>query len=353
MTTPRALLASLPALLIGAVGGAIFLYLRMPLAWMLGSMFLVAVVALAGGGKRLPLTVHARLRELMVAVIGVMLGSAFKPDMIDRAGEWLDLIILMLVYVPLTTTLCYWVFRKLGKLDPVTSYFSATPGGLQEMTMLGEHYGGDARSIIMTHAIRVFMVVMTVPVYFRFVENLNVPPMAPGVHLADMPLKEGLLLLGCGIIGWLVADKLRIPAARLVGPMLVSGAVHLAGFSSAQPPPELVAVAQVAMGAALGVRFVNTPLREVGRIARLAVAATALMLAVSVLMTIGFSRLNGLASEAVMLVLSPGGLAEMSLVALALGVEVAIVSSMHVFRIAVVVIAAPLAFRLLGLKRKT
>ena len=40
-------------------------------------------------------------------------------------------------------------------------------------------------------------------------------------------------------------------------------------------------------------------------------------------------------------------------VALGLGVEVAIVSSMHVFRIAVVVIAAPMAFRLLGLKRRS
>lgn len=349
----RGIGGTLPALAIGAIGGAIFLALRMPLAWMLGSMFLVAVVALAGGGRHIPLKVDKRLRELMVTVIGVMLGSAFKPEMIDRAGEWLDLMILMLVYVPLATLVCYQVFRRLGGLDPVTSYFSATPGGLQEMTLIGEHYGGDPRSIILTHAIRVFMVVMTVPVYFRFVEGLDVPSMTPGVHLADMPLQEGLLLLGCGIVGWFGAGLLRIPAARLVGPMLVSGAVHLAGLSSAQPPPELVAVAQVAMGAALGVRFVDTPIREVGRIARLAVIATALMLAISVAMTIGFSRISGLATEAVMLVLSPGGLAEMSLVALALGVEVAIVSSMHVFRIVVVVILAPVAFRLSGLRKKT
>lgn len=352
---PRHLLKAcrdaLPSLAVGAVGGALFVLIGMPLAWMLGSMVLVAAVALAGGARRMPMRVPARLREVMVAIIGVMLGSAFRPDMIDRAGEWAGLIALMLLYVPLVTALCYGVFRWLGRLDPVTSYFSATPGGLQEMTLIGEHYGGDARSIVLTHAIRIFVVVMTVPVYFRFIEGLSVPSMAPGMHLADMPLKEAALLVGAGIAGWFGASFLRIPAARLVGPMLASGAVHLAGLSHAQPPPELVAVAQVVMGTALGCRFAGADWRAIGRIAGLAFLSTLIMLAVSLGLTLGAAGLVGAPTRALMLVLSPGGLAEMSLVALALGVDVAIVSSMHVFRIVVVVILAPVAFRLSRLKR--
>src|SRR3546814_19014026 len=43
----------------------------------------------------------------------------------------------------------YLLFRKVGKFDPVTSFVSATPGGLQEMTVIGEHYGGDARHIVL------------------------------------------------------------------------------------------------------------------------------------------------------------------------------------------------------------
>lgn len=343
---------SLPALAIGAAGGAAFLYMRMPLAWMLGSMFLVAVCVLCGLDRKVRLTVNPRLRAIMITVIGVMLGSAFKPEMIERAREWLGLIALMLVYVPITTALCYFVFRKLAKLDPVTSYFSAAPGGLQEMTLVGEHYGGDGRSIIITHALRIFIVVMTVPVYFRFVEKLDVPPMAVGRHMWELLPLEAVLLLMCGIVGWFGARAFRIPAAQLVGPMVVSAAVHLLGWSAASPPPELVATAQVVMGAALGCRFVGTPLKEVGRIAAYAVVATGLMLAVSLGFTFGFAGMLGINSAALMLVLSPGGMAEMSLVALGLGVEVAIVASMHVFRIALVVIAVPPVFRLLGLTAK-
>ncbi|MCW0235932.1 MAG: AbrB family transcriptional regulator [Ferrovibrio sp.] len=347
----RNLASSLPALLIGATGGAVFLYLRMPLAWMLGAMFFTGMLALGGLDKRITLRVEPRLRAVMLVVIGVMLGSTFKPAMIDRAREWLGLIVLMLVYIPIVTAICYAIFRKAARLDPVTAYFSAAPGGLQEMTLVGEHYGGDGRSIILTHALRVFLTVMTVPVYFRFVENLNVPPMAQGAHVWQLPWHEGALLVACGIAGWYAAKFLRIPAAQLVGPMLVSAIVHLFGWSQAPPPPELVAAAQVVLGAALGCRFVGTPLKEVGRIATWAAIATFAMLAVAVGMTVAFADWAGIQTEALMLVLSPGGMAEMSLVALGLGVEVAIVASMHIFRIAVVVIAVPPVFRLLGLKK--
>ncbi len=348
----RSFWLSVPALCLGAAGGAVFLYLRMPLAWMLGSMVFVAIAVLTGADKRIPLRVDGFLRAVMIAVIGVMLGSAFKPEMIERAGEWLGLIILMLVYVPVATALCYLLFRRFARLDPVTAYFAATPGGLQEMTLVGEAYGGDGRSIILTHALRVFLTVMTVPVYFRFVEKLDVPPMAVGRHFWELVPLEGLLLAACGVAGWYLARRLRIPAAVLVGPMLVSGVVHLLGLSDATPPPEIVAVAQVVMGAALGCRFVGTPLRTVGRIALWATLGTFIMLALALGLTIGFAERAGIQREAMMLVLSPGGMAEMSLVALGLGVEVAIVSSMHVFRIAVVVIAAPAAFRLMGIRRR-
>ena len=51
--------------------------------------------------------------------------------------------------------------------------------------------------------------------------------------------------------------------------------------------------------------------------------------------------------EPLILAYSPGGLAEMSMIALALGIETAFVATHHVFRIGLIVITAPLLFRLL------
>lgn len=47
-----------------------------------------------------------------------------------------------------------------------------------------------------------------------------------------------------------------------------------------------------------------------------------------------------------LLAFAPGGVAEMSLVALALGIDAAYVATHHVVRIFIIVVAAPLLFRL-------
>src|SRR3546814_5989861 len=65
------------------------------------------------------------------------------------------------------------------------------------------------------------------------------------------------------------------------------------------------------------------------------------MVGCTVACTFAFAGLIGTRFETLALTLSPGGLAEMSLIALALGVDVAIISTMHVLRIAIVVLLAP------------
>src|SRR3546814_2676780 len=88
------------------------------------------------------------------------------------------------------------------------------------MTVIGEHYGGDARHIVLTHAIRIFVAVMTIPVYFRYIAGYHVPSMSPGLHVTQMPLHELALLAGCGVVGWIGAHFLRMPASRLIDPMV-------------------------------------------------------------------------------------------------------------------------------------
>ena len=64
------------------------------------------------------------------------------------------------------------------------------------------------------------------------------------------------------------------------------------------------------------------------------------------LLTYIFSDMIGVRHEAMILVLSPGGLAEMSLIALSLGIDTAFVSSMHMFRIMIIVVLGPSLFRI-------
>ena len=59
------------ALAAGAIGGAIFYSLHIPLPWMLGSMIVVAIGAASGAPFKRSMT----LRRVMLIMMGQLLGS--------------------------------------------------------------------------------------------------------------------------------------------------------------------------------------------------------------------------------------------------------------------------------------
>ena len=335
------------ALAIGAVGGAVFAWFNLPLAWMMGAMCLTTVSAVGGVDVKVP----PSLRMVMIAVLGVMLGSAFHPDIIEAAGQWSLSLAMLFVYVAVVALLAGLYFRKVAHYDATTAYFSAIPGGLSEMIMVGGAMGGDDRTIALTHASRILLVVLVIPFWFRLVEGYQPPP--GGVSGAFMAFAEipaaDLVILGlCAVTGFFAARACRLPAAALIGPMVISAAVHLFGVTASKPPSELIVIAQIVIGTAIGCRFAGTSLRRVFRAIAAAGGSTAIMLGVGVGFSLGLNAALGLPVAALVLAFAPGGLAEMTLIALALGVDPAFVSTHHVVRIFLVVILAPMAFKFIA-----
>ncbi|MDX1514762.1 MAG: AbrB family transcriptional regulator [Gammaproteobacteria bacterium] len=335
-------------LAIGAVGGAIFFYFQMPLAWMMGAMVICTIASLSGVKLQVPGT----LRSVMVTVLGVLLGSTFTPEVMEKAAQWPATLLSLAIYIVVLTGLLYLYFTKVQGYDPVTAYFSATPGGLNEMVIAGGSMGGDERTIALVHGSRVLLVVMVIPFWFRFTEGEGAITTAVGPSIANTSLLDIAVLVACAVAGVILGRLIRLPAYRIVGPMLVSGGVHVAGWTASQPPWEIVAVAQVVVGSSVGARFSGVPVERVLKTIGASVGSTALMLVTTVIFAFALSRFTGIAFEPIVLAFSPGGLAEMSLIALSLGIETAFVATHHVSRIAMIVIAAPLVFKALGVTVK-
>ena len=335
-------------LAIGAVGGAIFFHFRMPLAWMMGAMVICTIASLSG----VKLQVPGKLRSVMVTVLGVLLGSTFTPEVVEKAAQWPVTMISLAIYIVVLTGLLYLYFVKVQKFDPVTAYFSATPGGLNEMVIAGGSMGGDERTIALVHGSRVLLVVMVIPFWFRYTEGERAITTAVGPSIATTSLTDIGVLVACAVAGVIVGKLIRLPAYRIVGPMLVSGAVHVAGWTQSSPPWEIVAVAQVVVGSSVGARFSGVPVDRVLKTIGASLGSTTLMLITTFIFAWGLSWITGIGFEPIVLAFSPGGLAEMSLIALSLGIETAFVATHHVSRIAMIVIAAPLVFKALGVKVK-
>ena len=322
-------------------GGAVFAWLGVPLAWMLGAMLSITVASLAGA----PTVMAQPLRRVMIAILGIMLGSAFTPEILSDAQKWWPAVITMLLFVSVGTAACYVYFRKIAKFDPTTAYFSSAPGGLSEMALVGESYGGNVAAISLVHTTRILIVVGTIPVYFRYVQGWDVPP-SPIDNGVALQWLDIVLLTGCAVVGVPLADKLKVPAGALVGPMILSAALHIAGLTHAAPPALIVAIAQIVMGAGIGCRFSGLSLSRVGTIILAGAGSGLLLVTGAALTAIYFATAAGQTSEALLLALAPGGLAEMSLIALVIGSQTAFISLMHMLRIVFVVLIVPSLFRL-------
>jgi len=335
------------ALAVGLIGALSADWITLPLPWMLGSMIACTIASLTNIRVGMPM----KIRNPMVIVLGVLLGSGFSPEMIDHFSDWLVSLVLIVGYIFAVGLVIYPFFRRLAGYDPVTAYFCSMPGGLNEMVIIGKEMGGDDRRIVLTHASRIMIAVLIIPIWFRFSESVDMSNRDQfGVSIAAIPVQDLIVLFFCGALGMPLAKILRLPARLLIGPMLLSAFVHLTGITRSPPPLELINLAQLVIGSALGCRFVGAPLREVLEIIKFSVGATVLMIGLSVLFAILVHNLAGNNILTVVLAYAPGGLAEMSLIALALGVDVAFVATHHIWRISLVVIGAPILFKALSVK---
>jgi membrane AbrB-like protein len=326
------------------LGGWLATLVGLPLAWMIGAMSATTAAAALG----VPIAMPTGFRQLMVTVLGVMLGSGFSPEMLERIGEWALSLAALALYAAAAGGAGLFYFRRICRYDAITAYFSAMPGGMAEMVLVGTEMGGDARVISLTHAARVMLVVLALPFAFQMLigyDPAGRPP--PGLPLAEVSGADLMVLTACGALGYLLARLLRVPAAAVVGPMILSAGVHILGWTSAKPPFELVAAAQVVVGTAIGCRFAGVTTRLLLRTAAAAAGGTVVLLSATIAFAMTLAQLTGLPAVPLVLAFSPGGLAEMSLIAIAIGADAAFVATHHVVRIFLIVVLAPLAFKLM------
>jgi len=331
------------ALALGSVGGTTFFLADLPLPWMLGSMS--ACIAAALGGVRPAMA--SPLRNAMLAILGVMLGSAFTPDLLQQAKQWVPSLAGLFAAMTLATILVMVYFRRIGGMSTPTAYFSAAPGGVNEMVNTGAAMGGDERTITLIHFLRILLIVFTIPFSFRLITDVHSVSMNRSLgSLMDLPLVDATLLLSCAFGGSLLGRLAHLPAATLTGPMAASSVIHFLGLTTSQPPAELVIAAQVVTGASLGCRMVGLSWRHLLAAARLSLGSTMILILISAGLAGLLAWLTALPFSMLLLAFVPGGIAEMCLIALALGQDVAFVSTHHVLRVILVLACAPLAFRL-------
>ena len=333
------------ALAVGAAGGGLFYLLHLPLPWMLGALFATMAAAVA----RAPVLAPDRMRPAVVAVIGVLLGSRFTPEVLTQAPAWAGTVTVLLAYVVAVALIVVPFYRYVGRLDWRTAYFAGMPGGLTEMIEIGEANGAQPAPIILAHSLRIVVTIALIALWFRVVHGLG-SGAAPAPHAA-LTLADAALLLGCAGLGSLIGKPLRLPAPTFLGPLILSAVLHLTGLTESTPPVLLVTVAQIILGTVLGCRFRGISPATLARAGLLSLGATLLTLTLALGAGLVMRNISGVGVDQAMLALAPGGLTEMGLIAMAIQSDVAFVALHHVARILFVLVIAPPVFHLLARRK--
>lgn len=336
-------------LALGTVGGLLAHLAHLPLGYLLGSMVLVGVLAaldIKPFGQTL--TLPSRLRFSFVPVIGVAIGGAFTPEAARAALGWGPSLLALMVFVPLAHALAYAIYRR-GGFAPTEAYYSAVPGGLIESVQMGEEAGADVRLLIVVQTLRLILTIIAVPLIFWALTGHAVGSAAGTTMVgaaAPLTVTEVGLMLVAAVVGAQLGKRLYLPGYIITGPLLCSALLHVTGVMQAIPPAWLISVTQVILGAGLGVRFVGMDRHLLARCGKLAM----LNGAAALVLTFAFAGLvHWVAGEpiaAAFLAFAPGGLAEMSLIALSLNMSVIYVTAHHVVRIVLAVSFAKLGKRL-------
>ncbi|NNE89644.1 MAG: AbrB family transcriptional regulator [Silicimonas sp.] len=325
-------------------GALAAVFINMPLPWMLGAMFTVMVVAILGAN----LTAPAKLRGVMVPILGVMLGSGFSPAIFSNAADWAVTLAILPFFIVAAFGAAYVIYRRVGRYDPVTAFYASAPGGVNDMILMGAEAGGDERRIAMAHAGRIFMVVTLVVLFYTLVLEVETTgDSRPFISFADVGLRDLSILAACAIAGAYLGPKVGLPAPIILGPMILSGLVHVTGVTHAAPPTVAVNATQLVMGTVIGCRFAGANPHAVMKDLGLSLVVATAMLIVAVPVALSVSMLTGIDIRETFLSFSPGGLPEMSILALSLDADIAYIATVHIIRIVLVIALAPLFFRLI------
>nr|WP_163504039.1 AbrB family transcriptional regulator [Halomonas socia] len=331
----------LRCLLAGALGGVVFEALGLPLAWLVGPI--IGNLLLSRGGS---IWLPDPLRTLGLGIMGLMMGSLVSPDLVDHLMDWRLSVLILIAGVIVSTLLVVCWYRHCG-FDTPSAWLSAIPGGMAAMVMVVEQAGGNLQRVAVSQALRVVVVVCVLPPLFVLYggqggDGASVVSEERGFDSLWMVLVIPLLVP--------LGKRLGIVAAPMLMPLLFSASFSVFELASFAIPAWAMNLALLFLGCSIGAKFGAFSMEAIAANARITLVATLLAIAVFALFAELIHQATGISRAVALLALAPGGMAEMSALAVVLGLDPLYVAFHQLLRVIGLMALAPLLAKRLGVR---
>jgi membrane AbrB-like protein len=283
------------------------------------------------------------------AVLGVMVGTLVQLETLTAiARDWVPVALVTGATLVLSLAAGQLMALRPG-ITPLTGAFAMIAGGATGITLMARDLGADDRMVAVLQYLRVLVVVLAMPVVALLVYGADTDAGA-AVAGGGGPgwWAELGFTLGCGLVGTLVAQLLRVPVAPLLGPMLVAAGLDLGGLSAgADVPAEVASLAFLLVGLQVGTNFTRRSLRLVGRALPLALLVIIVLGLACAGLGVLLAGMTGVSSLDGYLATTPGGMNAVLVTATDTGADTTFVLAVQVLRLFAMLLSAPLLARLL------
>jgi membrane AbrB-like protein len=279
------------------------------------------------------------------ATLGVMLGAFLESSSLSAlAGDWLPVAVVSVGTLVLSVGAGILLTRT-TEVDAPTGTLGMVAGGASGIVAMADELGADARLVAFMQYLRVLIVVLSIPV----VVGLGFPAIGGTPGPDDGPLLAGasdwVLVAGVAVVGAWAGRLTRLPAATLLGPLLLAGAIALIWPDALAVPPLAREVAFALIGLEVGLRFTAGTLRAMGRLLAPVLAAILALMAGSFLFALGLTATTSASLLEAYLATTPGGLYAVLAVAFGAGADTTFVVAVQTLRLLSMVILAPFVVR--------
>jgi membrane AbrB-like protein len=329
------------------VAGFVDSWRLLPAADLVVPLLVGALLGLTGLVRGQP---PRRMSRAGQAMLGVLMGSYLRLDLIRSVSG--DIVVLAVVTV-LTIGLSLVgaaLLARYTRIDRATAALGMVAGGSAAVIGCADELDADARLVAFMQYARVGLVALTAP----FVAQLAATGFgaaAPGGGTFDLGWRlvsgpdqfagvaVAVLLAQLGLVA---GERCGLPGGAVIGPMLLSALVTMAGLGGGFAPAGVLKAVVIALiGLEAGLRFRRDTIRAI-RAVLPAVSCCVLALSVAVgAVAFGLARLAKLPFLDAYLATTPGGINAVLATAESGNANLALVSGVQSLRLFVMVLLLP------------
>ncbi|MBL7003130.1 MAG: AbrB family transcriptional regulator [Gammaproteobacteria bacterium] len=325
----------LTAFALSLLGVLLFLTYDLPLPWLLGSVFPLIIISRF---KKIKLAPPAKLVKPARGLLGIAIGASFTPAIVESLGQYLISLAFMLPFLVVIIVVGKLYYQYIIKFDKDTSIFCALPGGLLEMTLICETQGANLKQVVLTHTTRVLLIIYVIPFLIQYFTSYDLSStLSLSNNGQGFDLIEASIIVAIAFIGWMIAHRLGLGGASIVGPMIVCALLYITGWVSYKPPGELINLAQLILGIHIGLTLKGVEFKEIVTYFFYALGLFIFLIIMSLITAYCVNLITDIPLMATFLAFVPGGQAEMNVVAIMIGIHVPYIALHHVTRMFLVV----------------